>query len=57
MINIPKFHFLPVIGRSFGKIAKDLSLSLPPFLVFSKEATRRRRPVRREFRKPVFVFL
>lgn len=28
MINIPKFHFLPVIGRSFGKIAKDLSLSL-----------------------------
>lgn len=57
MINIPKFHFLPVIGRSFGKIAKDLSLSLSPFLVFSKEATQRRRPVRREFREPVFVFL
>lgn len=49
MINIPKFHFLPVIGRSFGKIEKDPSLSLSPFLVprllfeRSKEKTREKR--------------
>lgn len=29
MINIPTFHFLPVIGRSFAKIAKDLTESAP----------------------------
>lgn len=54
----PEVSF-PASNRSFFREDRErsLSLSLSPFLVFSKEATQRRRPVRREFREPVFVFL
>lgn len=52
MINIPKFHFLPVIGRSFGRIAKDLSSLL---FFFPRLFEEEKRPVRNSlFECPCF---